>query len=216
MTQELQHTPGPVIRRGYKIVCRHSRLAKGENDVTGRQIAEISGLGIANAGVQTATTRLFTAGYNAFDSAARRLGISAVHLAERMQDGEIAAMLEALEAIKAWWMLTPGFLAGEDDMPAVIFDAMISIIAKVRQGQHITEFNSDDGLYADFEFFYAVNGIDWKASFSINHESHEISEPQYACAPDDGETPYEETTETPPQFLIQHVLTAITKARGQQ
>jgi hypothetical protein len=135
MTQELQHTPGPVICRGYKIVCRHSRLAKGEHDVTGRQIAEISGLGILNADVQTATTRLFTAGYNAFDSTAQRLRINAVQLAERMQDGEIAAMLEALEAIKAWWTLTPGFLAGEDDMPAGIFDAMISIIAKARGQQ---------------------------------------------------------------------------------
>ena len=135
MTQKLQHTPGPVIRRGHKIVCRHSRLAKGEDDVTGRQIAEISGLGIANAEVQTATARLFAAGYNAFDSAARRLGIDTVQFAERMQDGEIAAMLETLEAIKAWWMFTPGFLAGEDDMPAEIFDAMISVIAKARGQQ---------------------------------------------------------------------------------
>jgi hypothetical protein len=97
MTRELQHTPGPVIRRGHKIVCGHSPLAKGEHDLTGRQIAEISGLGIADTDVQTATTRLFAAGYNAFDSAAQRLRINAVQLAEAMQDSGIAAMLGALE-----------------------------------------------------------------------------------------------------------------------
>ena len=97
MSRELQHTPGPVIRRGHTIVCRLSRLAKGEHDFTGRQIAEISGLGLVDTDVQTATTRLFAAGYNAFDSAAQRLRINAVELAEAMQDGGIASMLEALE-----------------------------------------------------------------------------------------------------------------------
>jgi hypothetical protein len=97
MTRELQHTPGPVIRRGHTIICRHSRLAKGEHDFTGRQIAVISGLGIVNTDIQTATARLFAAGYNDFDSAAQRLRINAVQLAEAMQDGGIATMLRALE-----------------------------------------------------------------------------------------------------------------------
>jgi hypothetical protein len=44
-----------------------------------------------------ANARLLAAAYNAFDSAAKRLGVNAVELAERMQDAEIAALLDNLE-----------------------------------------------------------------------------------------------------------------------
>lgn len=43
------------------------------------------------------TARLFSAGYNAFDSAARKLRMNTVDLAERMQDGGIAALVSNLE-----------------------------------------------------------------------------------------------------------------------
>jgi hypothetical protein len=48
-----------------------------------------------------ANARLFAAAYNAFDSAARRLGLNAVEFAERMQDGGIAELFDLLnEAIE--------------------------------------------------------------------------------------------------------------------
>jgi hypothetical protein len=40
--------------------------------------------------------RLLAAAYNAFDSAAKRLGCNAVELAERMADGAIAELVQAL------------------------------------------------------------------------------------------------------------------------
>ena len=39
-------------------------------------------------------------------------------------------LLKALNAIKSWWMSTPGFEEGTDDMPPEIFDAMCSAIAE--------------------------------------------------------------------------------------
>jgi len=44
-----------------------------------------------------ANGRLLAAAYNAFDSAARKLNCNAVELAEAMQDGAIADMVEALK-----------------------------------------------------------------------------------------------------------------------
>jgi len=40
--------------------------------------------------------RLLIAAYNAFDSAARKLGVNAVELAERMADGELARLIEGV------------------------------------------------------------------------------------------------------------------------
>jgi hypothetical protein len=43
--------------------------------------------------------------------------------------------LQALEAIYKWWMTTPGFQDGDDDMPAELFDGMRDAIAKARGQQ---------------------------------------------------------------------------------
>ncbi len=39
-------------------------------------------------------------------------------------------LLEALVAIKTWWMSTPAFEEGTDDMPPEIFDAMCAAISE--------------------------------------------------------------------------------------
>jgi hypothetical protein len=43
--------------------------------------------------------RLLQAAYNAFDSAANKLGINAVELADRMQEGGIADLIQALSSL---------------------------------------------------------------------------------------------------------------------
>ena len=80
----------------------------------------------------------------------------------------------------------------------------------------ITEYISQDGTYVDFEFFYAIDGIDWKGYFSLDQESGEISKPLYSTAPDDGVTPWEETALAPPQLLADHISAAIAEARRGQ
>lgn len=35
---------------------------------------------------------------------------------------------EALRAVMAWWMATPQFEAGEDEMPAAIFDKTMKVL----------------------------------------------------------------------------------------
>ena len=39
-------------------------------------------------------------------------------------------LLDALQKIQTWWLTTPGFAEGEDDMPAEVFDAMRHAITK--------------------------------------------------------------------------------------
>jgi hypothetical protein len=46
--------------------------------------------------------RLIYASVNAFDSAAKRLGVNAVELAERMQEGGIYRLIETLEDVAEW------------------------------------------------------------------------------------------------------------------
>jgi hypothetical protein len=43
------------------------------------------------------TGEVLAAAYNAFDSAAKKLGVSAVELAEAIQDGQIADLIRALQ-----------------------------------------------------------------------------------------------------------------------
>ena len=50
---------------------------------------------------EEANARLLAASYNAFDSAAARLGLNAVELAERMQDGGIAEFIDALRLARS-------------------------------------------------------------------------------------------------------------------
>lgn len=44
------------------------------------------------------------------------------------------ALLAALQGIMKWWMETPSFQDGEDDMPADLFDAARDAIAKATGG----------------------------------------------------------------------------------
>jgi hypothetical protein len=46
-----------------------------------------------------------------------------------------ARLLKALEGVNNWWMTTPSFQDGDDDMPAEIFDAMQYAIDKERGRQ---------------------------------------------------------------------------------
>lgn len=43
-------------------------------------------------------------------------------------------LLAALQGIMKWWMETPSFQNGEDDMPADLFDAARDAIAKAKGG----------------------------------------------------------------------------------
>jgi len=86
---EDKHTKGPLHlnhNEGYQdiILGPDYIVAKCRQEFTG--IEE----GFANA-------KLFCAAFNAFDSAAFRLGISAVQLAEVLQDGRIAELVELLQ-----------------------------------------------------------------------------------------------------------------------
>ncbi len=95
MTQPI-HTLGPVIARPQP----ESKV--GRITITGSTspvaIAEI--VPTTTKGYDAAAEangRLIRAAYNAFDSAARALGCNAVELAERMQEGEIAELAQALD-----------------------------------------------------------------------------------------------------------------------
>ena len=90
MTQ-LFNSPGPLRRSGTSL------LRDQGNGLTER-------IGTANGGTfgndhDTAhcNARLLAASYNAFDSAATRLNLNAVELAERMQDGGIADLVSNLK-----------------------------------------------------------------------------------------------------------------------
>jgi hypothetical protein len=79
--------------------------------------------------------RFLAASYNAFDSAARRLAINAVEFSERMADGGIAELLEALDYLLEQTVdmdLKYGILLteGEEDARA----KALAIIAKAKGG----------------------------------------------------------------------------------
>jgi hypothetical protein len=89
------HTPGPVW------LDDDGRIAAGKGDeyVTladphpgNLTMAQDGALGMGN-------TRLLAAAYNAFDSAARRLGVNAVELAERMQEGDLYELVRSLRDV---------------------------------------------------------------------------------------------------------------------
>lgn len=82
MTQRI-HTPGPLHINGQNILTHETEIG----------IAKVYG----NIGQpREANARLLGAAYNAFDSAANKLGCNAVELAERMADGGIAELVETL------------------------------------------------------------------------------------------------------------------------
>jgi hypothetical protein len=95
MTQPT-HTSGPVIARPQP----ESKV--GRITITGATspvaIAEIVPTTMKGYDATAeANGRLIKAAYNAFDSAAKKLGCNAVELAERMQNGEIADLVETLQ-----------------------------------------------------------------------------------------------------------------------
>jgi hypothetical protein len=65
-----------------------------------------------------ANARLLVASYNAFDSAAKKLGLNAVELAEAMQSGQLTDLLRALQ----WYQKN---LTDHLDAPA--FNALMKI-----------------------------------------------------------------------------------------
>ena len=93
---QLIHTPGPVW------IDDDGCIAAGTGDeyVT---IADphCGDLNLPENGrTMVANKRLLAAAYNAFDSAARKLGLNAVEFAERVADGGIADLVDALEALE--------------------------------------------------------------------------------------------------------------------
>jgi hypothetical protein len=96
------HTPGPlhiepcVDDDGASIVI----CGKGNVGVVAKIEYPIGGyegkVSITRA-EDEANARLLAAAYNAFDSAAKKLGVNAVELSERMQLGAIADLISALE-----------------------------------------------------------------------------------------------------------------------
>lgn len=66
---------------------------KHTSDYMGGQVAVVEGLGNKSREEQTDNARLLAAAYNAFDSAAKILGLNAVEMAERMEDGVLLAEL---------------------------------------------------------------------------------------------------------------------------
>jgi hypothetical protein len=74
------HTPGPVVLD----MLDDELYSSATNE-------SIAALLLSKSG--EANARLLAAAYNAFDSAARKLGCNAVELAERMQDGNLLTEL---------------------------------------------------------------------------------------------------------------------------
>jgi hypothetical protein len=86
------HTPGPV-----RVFSPFGR----PEIVTDRATAHETQSVVTQFGEPRAESnaRLISAAYNAFDSAARNLGLNAVELAERMQDGAFGELVSVLRDI---------------------------------------------------------------------------------------------------------------------
>lgn len=83
---KLRHTDGSVRSDGLNIIAHEAEIG----------VAKVYGnIGQPREG----DARLLTAAYNAFDSAAKNLGVNAIELAERMQDGELAELINALSPL---------------------------------------------------------------------------------------------------------------------
>jgi len=85
----------------------------------------------------TGNARLLAAAYNAFDSAAKRLGCNAVELAESMQDGGIAALVETLNLFE---QSRTAFEHGNDEESERLYAQAAErnrvVLAKVNGGAH--------------------------------------------------------------------------------
>jgi hypothetical protein len=149
------HTPGPIQYCGCG-KCGYIHSQRAGRDVAVAMLAPPCG-GSADAEdrfwesesypveERNANARLLAAAYNAFDSAAAKLGVNAVELAERMADGGIAELVEALIGIIRCFENVPqeasmGFdsppePASEWDMNAFIeLQNARALIAKVKGG----------------------------------------------------------------------------------
>lgn len=86
MTQPI-HTSGPL----------HIKSGNAEPYIKAKDGLSVAMLPFSRSSeVREANSRLLTASYNAFDSAAQELGLNAVEFAERMQDGGIAELFDLL------------------------------------------------------------------------------------------------------------------------
>jgi hypothetical protein len=98
------HMPKPLAFTRYGNVKSHAfmiykpgaSLMKDTSDYVAAQVAIVEGLGNKTQAEQEENARLLTAAFNAFDSAAKKLGCTAIELAERMQEGGLAELVEAL------------------------------------------------------------------------------------------------------------------------
>ena len=132
------HTPGPV-----EVDVKHDKAGDGRPFAdcyissaangfhNGRIIADTLNADSAFTEEDRKTNaRLLAAAYNAFDSAARKLGCNAVELAERMQDGAIAELLLTTKNLHACidWSDVPSY---EKEM-AEVGERACRIIAKVK------------------------------------------------------------------------------------
>jgi hypothetical protein len=102
MTQPI-HTPGPAqLPTGFRLVDeeQHDGMPLFANGDPFDTIAIV----LARKGCN-GNARLLAAAYNAFDSAAKHLGVNAVELSERVQEGAIAELFvqlsQTLAAIEA-------------------------------------------------------------------------------------------------------------------
>jgi len=126
MTQPI-HTPGPVMP------TRDDAIVAIGSDFYVAQIMAISPkISAETRERETANARLLAAAYNAFDSAAK-LNINAVECAERMADGGISELVEALDYLLAQTVhmdLKHGITLSEGEEEARARG--IAIISKVR------------------------------------------------------------------------------------
>jgi hypothetical protein len=92
-----EHTPGPWRYDDFFYIWADSEGPKPvvELDKSDGKVARVRGGSETLS--QNANARLIVAAVNAFDSAARRLGIPATELAEGLQRGEIADLLMTLD-----------------------------------------------------------------------------------------------------------------------
>jgi hypothetical protein len=86
------HTPGPLT-----LTEDDTMVAMGSDCYVAQTLAISPKLSAEIREKERANGRLLTAAYNAFDSAAEKLSINAVECAEKMADGAIADLLNALE-----------------------------------------------------------------------------------------------------------------------
>jgi hypothetical protein len=132
MTQPV-HTAGPVEAHNPAAGCRNEglywQILESRKDEVGARKIIASGMAEGDA-------RLLAAAYNAFDSTARKFGCNAVELAERMQEGELAELVETVDNLQ--FSLNGCRLIMTDkesrDLAAEIAESAKAILAKVKGG----------------------------------------------------------------------------------